>query len=216
MGRFLPVSAPASNPAAVPSLADFASFYLYGLTNNPYQQSTAIEQFGQLYDLVIGAHGGVSLGSSFHPYQLVNPAGVTVWYAAYAQLYAQPDRAALFGAMADEQARFLVAPPASFSEFHVWPDARLTSAENPVFSHYIPFVLPFLVRKGPAPLRWDAEMATADGDADRLRPYLDAINQAIKFVQPAPAFVLGFGEFDEQQPERLIERFMDCRALLLS
>ncbi|RZK21058.1 MAG: hypothetical protein EOO56_11885 [Hymenobacter sp.] len=210
------MSAPALNPAAAPSLADFASFYLYGLTDNPYQQSTAIEQFGQLYDLVIGAHGGVSLGSSFHPYQLVSPAGVTVWYAAYAQLYAQPDRAALFGAMADEQARFLVAPPASFSAFHVWPDARLTSAENPVFSHYIPFVLPFLVRKGPAPLRWDAELAAADGDADRLRPYLDAVNQAIRFVQPAPAFVLGFGEFDEQQPAQLIERFMDCRAMLIS
>jgi hypothetical protein len=98
----------------------------------------------------------------------------------------------------------------------VWPDARLTSPENPVFSHYIPFVLPCLVRKGPAPLRWDAEMAAADGDATRLRPYLDAVNQAIKFVQPSPAFVLGFGEFDEQQPERLIERFMDCRAMLIS
>jgi len=204
------------NPAALPSLADFASFYLYGLTNNPYQQSTDLAQFSQLYNLVIGEHGGVGLASSFHPYQLVNQAGVTVWYAAYAQLYAQPNRAALFEAMADEQARYVVAPPASFSEFHVWPDTRLTSAENPVFSHYIPFVLPFLVRKGPAPLRWDAELATAEGEAARLQPYLDAINQAIRFVQPSPAFVLGFGEFDEQQPERLIERFMDCRAMLLS
>jgi hypothetical protein len=209
-------SSASPNPAALPSLTDFACFYLYGLTNNPYQQSTDLEKFGQLYRLVLGEHGGVGLASSFHPYQLVNPAGVTVWYAAYAQLYAQPNRAALFEAMADEQARFVVAPPASFSEFHVWPDTRLTSPENPVFSHYIPFVLPFLVRKGPAPLRWDAELAQAEGEAARLQPYLDAVNQAIRFVQPSPAFVLGFGEFDEQQPERLIERFMDCRAMLLS
>ena len=204
------------NPAALPSLADFASFYLYGLTNNPYQQSTDLAQFGQLYNLVIGEHGGVGLASSFHPYQLVNQAGVTVWYAAYAQLYAQPNRAALFEAMADEQARYVVAPPASFSEFHVWPDTRLTSDENPVFSHYIPFVLPFSVRKGPAPLRWDAELAAAEGDKNRFGTYLDTVNKAIQFVQPSPAFVLGFGEFDEQQPERLIERFMDCRAMLLS
>ena len=208
-------SAAAASPA-LPSLTDFASFYLYGLTNNPYQQSADIERFGQLYDLVIGAHGGVSLGSSFHPYQLVNPAGVTVWYAAYAQLYTQPGRgAALFGAMAAEQARFLVAPPASFAEFHVWPDARLTSAENPIFSRFIPFVLPFLVRKGPAPLRWDAEFAAAGGEAARIQPYLEAVTRALRFVQPAPAFVLGFGEFDEQQPARLIEQFMSCRALLL-
>lgn len=211
-----PSSSASPNPAALPSLTDFACFYLYGLTNNPYQQSADLERFGQLYRLVVGEHGGVALASSFHPYQLVSPAGVTVWYAAYAQLYAQPDRAALFEAMADEQARFVVAPPASFSAFHVWPDTRLTSPENPVFSHYIPFVLPFLVRKGPAPLRWDTELAQAEGDAARLQPYLDAVNQAIGFVQPSPAFVLGFGEFEEQQPERLIERFMECRALLLS
>jgi hypothetical protein len=203
-------------PSAQPSLTDFASFYLYGLTNNPYQQSTDLGKFGQLYNLVIGEHGGVGLASSFHPYQLVNQAGVTVWYAAYAQLYAQPNRAALFEAMADEQARFVVAPPALFSEFHVWPDTRLTSVENPVFSHYIPFVLPFLVRKGPAALRWDAELATAEGDRDRFGQYLEAVNEAIRFVQPAPGFVLGFGEFDEQQPSQLIERFMAMRDTLLT
>ncbi|MVN75477.1 hypothetical protein GO988_03985 [Hymenobacter sp. HMF4947] len=201
---------------SAPSLADFASFYLYGLTNNPYQQSTDLKKFGQLYNLVVGEHGGVGLSSSFHPYQLVNQAGITVWYTAYAQLYAQPNRAALFEAMTDEQARFVVAPPASFSEFHVWPDTRLTSVENPVFSHYIPFVLPFLVRKGPAALRWDAEFAVADGDPARLQPYLEAVTEAIRFVQPAPAFVLGFGEFDEQKPEHLIEQFMRVRPTLLT
>jgi hypothetical protein len=197
-----------------PSLTDFACFYLYGLTNNPYQQSTDLAKFGELFNLVIGAHGGVGLASTFHPYQLVNPAGVTVWYAAYAQLYTQPNRAELFGAIADEQARFVVAPPASFAEFHVWPDTRLTSPENPVFSRYIPFVLPFLVYKGPAALRWDAELAAAKDDQERAGWYREAVNEALKFVQPAPAFVLGFDEFDEQQPGRLIERFMSCRDLL--
>ncbi len=209
----MPATSAAASPAG-PSLQDFASFYLYGLTNNPYQQSADVEQFGRLYDLVIGAHGGVALASTFHPYQLVNPAGVTVWYAAYAQLYAQPNRAELFGALAEEQARFVVAPPASFAEFHVWPDTRLTSPENPVFSRYIPFVLPFLVRKGPAALRWDAELAAAKGDPERAGWYREAVNEALKFVQPAPAFVLGFDEFDEQRPERLIEQFMSCRELL--
>jgi hypothetical protein len=52
------VATPAS--ATPPSLADFASFYLYGLTDNPYRQSADVERFGQLYDLVIGAHGGVT------------------------------------------------------------------------------------------------------------------------------------------------------------
>jgi len=204
-----------SATAAPPSLTDFASFYLYGLTDNPYRQSTDLAQFGQLYNLVVGEHGGAGLASTFHPYQLVNQQGVTVWYAAYAQLYAQPNRDELFTAMAEEQARFVVAPPASFQEFHVWPDTRLTSTENPVFSHYIPFVLPFLVRKNPAALRWDAELAAAEGNKEAFGRYLDQVNAAIRFVQPAPAFVLGFDEFYEEQPERLIERFMSVRDSLL-
>ncbi|MGI4831931.1 MAG: hypothetical protein ACRYFK_00540 [Janthinobacterium lividum] len=210
MSDFSPAAAPPP-----PSLIDFASFYLYGLTSQPYRQATDVAAFGQLYDLVVGSHGGVALSSSFHPYQLVNPAGVTVWYAAYAQLYAQPDRAALFASLADEQARYVVAPPASFAAFHRWPDTRLTSPENPVFSHYIPFVLPFLVRKNPAALRWDAELAAAEGDKEIFGRYLDQVNAAIRFVQPAPAFILGFDEFDEAHPERLVDKFMSVRDSLL-
>ncbi|MBJ6109516.1 hypothetical protein JAO73_10855 [Hymenobacter sp. BT523] len=197
-----------------PTLNDFASFYLYGLTNNPYQQSTDFDKFGELYNLVIGAHGGFSIASSFHPYQLVSPAGVSVWYAAYAQFYSQPNRVEMFGEMTLEQAKFVVTPPDSFAAYHVWPDSRLIHAENPIFSQYIPFVLPFLVRKDPAALRWDAEISAAQGDKERLGWYHDAVNEAIKFIQPSPSFVLGFEEFDEQHPERVIEKFMGCRDML--
>jgi hypothetical protein len=71
------------------------------------------------------------------------------------------------------------------------------------------------VRKDPELLRWDKEFAAAGGDKARLAPYLKAVNEAIRFVQPAPAFVLGFGEFDEQQPEQLVEKFVSYRDLLL-
>ena len=206
--------APAASPAG-PPLTDFAYFYLYGLTNQPYRQSPDLTMFGELYQLVIGNHGGLGIASSFHPYQLVDPAGISVWYAAYAQLYTQPNRLEMYAAMTLEQAQFVVVPPASFGEFHVWPDARLTSDENPIFSRFIPFVIPFLVRKSPEALRWDTEFAAAEGNRTRLSPYLKAVSKAIRFVQPAPAFVLGFGAFDEQQPEQLIEKFMGCRDLLL-
>lgn len=210
----MPDTIPPAAPTG-PSLNDFASFYLYGLTNEPYQQSADVAKFGELYNLVIGNHGGLGIASTFHPYQLVNPAGLTVWYAAYAQFYAQPTRLELFAAMTVEKASFVTVPPASFAGFHIWPDTRLTTDENPIFGRFVPFVIPFLVRKDPELLRWDAEFAAADGDNSRLRPYLDAVNAAIKFVQPAPAFVLGFGEFDEQQPELLIEKFLSCRDMLL-
>jgi hypothetical protein len=139
---------------------------------------------------------------------------VSVWYTAYAQFYAQPNRIEMFGEMTLEKAKFLVEPPASFAEYNVWPDTRLTPAENPVFSRYRPFVLPFLVRKDPEALRWDAEIAAAEGDRERLSWYLDAVKEAIQFVQPAPALVLGFGEFDEHHPEHLIDKFLQYRDLL--
>ena len=206
---------PAASAPTGPSLTDFASFYLYGLTNQPYQQSADLTKFGELYNLVIGQHGGLGMASTFHPYQLVNPAGLTVWYAAYAHFYAQTNRFELFAEMTLEKAQFVVVPPASFAEFHVWPDTRLTTDENPIFGRFVPFVIPFLVRKDPELLRWDKEFAAAEGDKNRISPYLKAVNAAIKFVQPAPAFVLGFGEFDEQQPELLVEKFLSCRDMLL-
>ena len=205
---------PAAAPTG-PALTDFANFYLYGLSNQPYQQSTDLGKFGELYSLVIGNHGGLGLASSFHPYQLVNEAGISVWYTAYAQLYAQPNRLELFAEMTVEKTSFMVESPASFAEFHIWPDTRLTTDENPIFGRFIPFVIPFLVRKDPELLRWDAEFAAAEGDNSRLRPYLDAVNAASKFVQPAPAFVLGFGEYSEQHPELLVEKFISCRNMLL-
>ncbi|MBH8569575.1 hypothetical protein KB206_11820 [Microvirga sp. STS02] len=210
MSDFIPPASPTG-----PSLNDFASFYLYGLTSQPYQQSTDLAKFGELYNLVIGNHGGLGIASTFHPYQLVNQAGISVWYAAYAQFYAQPNRLEMFAEMTVEKASFVVVPPASFAEFHVWPDTRLTTDENPIFGRFVPFVIPFLVRKDPELLRWDKEFAAAEGDKNRISPYLKTVNEAIHFVQPAPAFILGFGEFDEQQPEQLIEHFVSCRDMLL-
>ena len=61
-----------------PTNTDFSCFYLYGLSNQPYRQSVDLGKFGELYSLIIGNHGGLSLASSFHPYQLMNPAGISV------------------------------------------------------------------------------------------------------------------------------------------
>lgn len=210
MSNLIPTAAPAG-----PALTDFANFYLYGLSSQPYQQAADLARFGELYSLVVGQHGGLGIASSFHPYQLVNEAGISVWYAAYAQLYAQPNRLELFAEMTVAKMSFIVSPPASFAQFHLWPDTRLTIDDNPIFGRFVPFIVPFLVRKDPELLRWDAEFAAAEGDKNRISPYLKAVNEAIRFVQPAPAFILGFGEFDEQQPELLIEKFLDCRDMLL-
>jgi hypothetical protein len=58
------------------SLTNFDCYYIYGLTDNPFRQSKDLKSFVELYKKVIGIKGGVVIGSSFHPYQLVNPKGI--------------------------------------------------------------------------------------------------------------------------------------------
>lgn len=69
------------------ALTNFDCCYIYGLTDNPFRQSNDFKSFGELYNKVIGKKGGIVIGSSFHPYQLVNPKGTTAWQAAYVQIY---------------------------------------------------------------------------------------------------------------------------------
>jgi hypothetical protein len=68
------------------ALTNFDCYYIYGLTDNPFRQSNDFKSFGELYKKVIGIKGGIVIGSSFHPYQLVNPKGTTAWQAGYVQL----------------------------------------------------------------------------------------------------------------------------------
>src|SRR6476660_3781222 len=88
------------------SLTNFDCYYLYGLTDNPYRQSSDASSFSQLYNKVIGKKGGIIIGSSFHPYQLVNPKGTTVWQAGYVQLYVNEKKDEAFSAIINEKAQF--------------------------------------------------------------------------------------------------------------
>ena len=55
------------------SLTNFNCFYLFGLTDNPNRQSNDVKSFENLYENVIGNIGGIIIGNSFHPYQIINP-----------------------------------------------------------------------------------------------------------------------------------------------
>jgi hypothetical protein len=90
------------------AITNFECYYIYGLTDNPFRQSKDFKSLEGLYKKVIGVKGGIAIGSSFHPYQLVNPKGITVWQASYVQLYANNKKDEAFNAIINDNEIFVV------------------------------------------------------------------------------------------------------------
>jgi hypothetical protein len=189
-------------------LTEFTCYYLYGLTDNPFRQSSDIEAFKALYKLVIGEQGGLLIGSSFHPYQLITPKGTTVWQAAYVQTQLDGEAGAVMDSIIPKNRQLLVDPSPAFKSLNIWPDSRLSFEENPVFSKYVPFIVPFLVHKTSEPIQWDLQIEKAMKAHGNPGDYVNSVTEALRFLMPSPSFVLGFDEFNEENPSKLIEHFI--------
>jgi hypothetical protein len=195
------------------ALTNFDCYYIYGFTDNPFRQSNDFKAFGELYQKVIGIKGGIVIGSSFHPYQLVNLKGTTVWQAAYVQLYLNNKKDEAFNAIINDNGLFLVDLSSAFKDIMVWPDTRLTNEENPLFSKYVPFVIPFLVYKLTEQPNWDIEISLGMATNGDAAEYVQKTNNLIRFFMPEPSFIVGFDEFDGTNPSKLIDHFINCKQL---
>jgi hypothetical protein len=200
-------------PTGVSPITDFRSYYLYGFTDNPFLQPNDAGAFNQLYAKVIGDMGGLIISGSFHPYQIVNQKGTTVWHVAYLHVHFNENKEEAFRAITREQARFLVDPSDSFKNIFTWPDKRLTFETDPFFSKYVPFIIPFLVYKPQKKLNWDLEIQKEMNQKGHAGDYVESITESIRFFMPKPAFILGFDEFDEQNPSKMIDNFISCKSL---
>jgi hypothetical protein len=196
------------------SLTNFNCYYLFGLTDNPNRQSNDVKSFENLYKNVIGNIGGILIGNSFHPYQIVNPKGTTIWHASYVKLYLNENRETAFNAIAYENGRFLIDLGTAFNQLNIWPDSRLTYEENPIFSKYVPFIIPFLVYKSDEQIKWDQQLNIEIALHGHASNYVESITNSTRFMMPEPSFILGFDEFDEQNPSKLIENFINCKSML--
>ena len=196
------------------SLSDFECAYLYGFTNEPLKESMDNEGFQKLYNMVIGNKGGLIINGSFHPYQLVNPKGTTVWHASYVQIFTNDKSQEAFEAILNEDAQFLTSPSSNFKETNIWPDTRLSFEENPGFSKYVPFIIPFMVLKSESNYVWDDKLKSELEAKGNASDYVNSITEAIRFLMPEPAFIIGFDIFEEATPEKLIDNIINCKSLL--
>ncbi|WP_143774456.1 hypothetical protein [Niastella vici] len=196
------------------ALEDFSFYYLYGFSNDPNSTSSNIEAFHKLYQLVIGRIGGVCITNSFHPYFIINGKGVTAWMDAYLKVVVNKNKDEMFFNMKNERAVYTMNAASAFNELKVWPDTRLTYEENPALSKFVPFIIPFLTLKSEQSTNWDMAQKTTKITNGYATEYLEEVTSAIRFFMPAPAFVLGFDEFNGANPSALIDKFIACKPLL--
>ena len=196
------------------SLSNFKFYYLYGFTDKPNQISSDSKQFDELYKLVIGQQvGGVTITNSYHPYFIVNQKGTTVWAAAYVKLYLNDKKVEIFESIINDNAVYMVDTSPVFKEINVWPDTRLTNDDNPIFSKYVPFIIPFLVTDTDKELNWDKEINLGLSTNGHASEYVETVTRAINFFMPEPAFVIGFDEFDDKNPSGLVDKIVNCKSM---
>jgi hypothetical protein len=195
-------------------LEDFRFFYLYGISNNPNRTSGDVQAFNNLYQMVIGRVGGVCIANALHPYFTINSKGLTVWTDAFIKMAVNKNKEEMFGSIKNERAVYTMGASSTFKEMQVWPDSRLSFEENPGFSKYVPFIIPFLALKSEQSTNWDTAISTSKITNGYATEYLEEVTNAIRFFMPAPAFVLGFDEFDGTNPSGLIDKFVACKSML--
>ena len=197
------------------SLVNFKSYYLYGFTDEPNRVAEDPNLLIKAYRNVIGDMGGIAVSNSFHPYFIVNQKGTTVWQAAYVKLFVNKKKDELFQSIIHNNAVCVVDTAVIFTTMHVWPDTRLTYQENPEFSKYVPFILPFLGYETGKRMRWDDQIKQGIAEKGHASDYVETVTASLRFFMPQPAFVMGFDEFDETNPSALIDNFINCKHLLL-
>ncbi|OUD25374.1 hypothetical protein, partial [Flavobacterium psychrophilum] len=70
-----------------------------------------------------------------------------------------------------------------------------------------------LVYKSEEQTKWDLELNIEIALNGHATNYVNSINELIRFIMPEPSFILGFDEFDEQNPSKLIENFINCKSM---
>lgn len=222
LDEVLAQSAPAPSPSRKSSTGDvdytdFAAWtqgYIYGFAGYaPMKHSTDAAAFVDLIQRIT-QRTVITIGASFHPYQLIRPEGLSVW--SYTLLRIHSQQKAGLTEVGHGRGSVHTVPPADAFPMRQWSDTRLFTDVNPVFGQYVPFVIPYLVPKDDQAPYWEKRLAAEVAAHGHATPYLESINEAMRFLLPTPAFVVGFDAFDETNPHGVVQNFVNVAEKLLN
>ena len=190
-------------------LTSFRKEYIWGLTQeNPMRQGGDKNDFYKLIKPLTGNNGSITIGSSFHPYQIIDNNGIDIWETLYYVIKA--NSFCDFDELISSKDFFHMAPPGPQAfPTNVWADDRLSTDINPVFGKYVPFVIPYLTYDNDQEPEWVTRLNLAINQYGNAQDFITKVNQDSRFLMPEPTFIIGFGEFKKSTPEVLINNFVD-------
>lgn len=183
--------------------------YIYGfISGDPFQTISDLDAVAVLIKNTVGHKGFIALDSIFHPYNLVNHKGVTAWDLAWFRVYSQDNGGFIREIGDNKNATVVNVETLNLKEnFRIWPNADLDPEKNVQYSKYVPFVFPYLVYKNNDEPHW-SKMIKAELELQgHAQTYIENFNSVFSKVVKGHVMTLGFGEFDRENPDDLIEKF---------
>jgi hypothetical protein len=183
--------------------------FLWGFTQgDPMKHSNSTQEFYKLINLVSGQNGTVTIGASFHPYQLINDKNEDLWEQLFNVIKA--NKFCDLGEIIREKHFFHMNPPSKeYFKINVWNDERLLTDYNPEFGTYVPVIIPYLTFENGKEPFWLTQINEEVKKSGNAHNYLDKINNGSKFLLPEPTFIVGFGEFDKNNLKGTVDNFVN-------
>lgn len=183
--------------------------YIYGfIGGNPFQTISDLNAVAVLIKNTVGQKGFIALDSIFHPYNLVNHKGATAWDLAWFRVYTQDDGRFIQEIGENKNATVVKVETLNLKDnFRIWPNDDLNPEKNEQYSKYVPFVFPYLVYKNDDEPHW-SKMIEAELELQgHAQTYIENFNSVFSRFVKGHVMTLGFGEFDRENLDDLIEKF---------
>lgn len=188
---------------------NFRKEYIWGFTQgNPMHHATDKQAFYDLIHPLTGDHGTITIGASFHPYQIMDETGGDVWSNVYEVI--EQNKFCDINELINTKSFFHMNPPGPQAfPIRKWKDDRLFHERNPEFSKFVPFVIPYLTyNHGEHPL-WLMKLRDGMISKGNAHEFITETNQLSRFLMPEPSFIIGFEEFHSHNPGKMINHFVD-------
>jgi len=187
----------------------FRKEYIWGFTQgNPMKHGGDKNDFYKLIKPLTGENGSITIGASFHPYQIIDKNGIDLWDMLYSVIESNSycDYEEL---IANKDFFHMVPPGPQAFPINVWSDERLVTDVNPAFGKFVPFLIPYLTYDNGLTPEWVNRLNVEVDQKGNAHEFVSEVNDRSRFLMPEPSFIIGFGEFNKNKPENLIENYVD-------
>lgn len=185
--------------------------YIYGFINgNPMQQISDKEAVSEIIRNTVGNQGFIAIDSIFHPYYLVNQKGATAWDLAWFSIYLK-EKNAITEIANNETAMVVESENLGLDQFMVWPNDSLDPNKHQQYQKFVSFIFPYLTysKNEENPPHWTKMIEAEIELQGHAETYIENFNSVFSQFVSGHIMTLGFGQFDRNNPNDLLERFTD-------